>query len=161
MNKVYLALGTNKGDRELNLKKAILLLQEMSGPIAHSSDIFVTAPWGNPDQPDFYNQVLCFETNLGASDLLCGILNIEKVLGRVRTDEKWMERTIDIDILFYNEEMIEEENLRVPHPHIQNRKFVLIPLSQIAGDLIHPVLNKTIEQLLFECPDQLQVIKRP
>lgn len=157
MNKAYLILGTNKGDKQTNLKMAIHLIEEKAGIIAKKSDIFVTAPWGNPNQPEFFNQAICIETDFSAIDLLKALLQIEEKLGRVRTDEKWMERIIDIDILFYNMDIIEQKDLKIPHPHLQDRKFVLIPLSQIAGEYVHPVLQKNITLLLKKCRDTLFV----
>ena len=152
----YLLLGGNIGDRLANFEKAKQLLEKQVGKIITSSSIYETASWGNTDQPDFLNQVLLIETNLTAEQIMEQILLIESKLGRVRT-EKNASRTIDIDILFFNEQIIETKSIIIPHPQIQNRKFVLYPLNELAPDLAHPVLKKTIHELLFQCKDTLAV----
>jgi 2-amino-4-hydroxy-6-hydroxymethyldihydropteridine diphosphokinase len=157
MNTSYLLLGGNLGNRLQNLQWTLVLIGERMGPITKKSDIFVTKAWGNEDQPDFYNQAVCIETELSAIDLLKVLLKTEEELGRKRTGDKWQERTMDIDILFFNEEIIDTEELKIPHPFLQDRKFALIPLMQIAGDLIHPVFKKNIKQLTGECKDPLDV----
>lgn len=159
MNIAYLILGGNKGDKLQNLKNAIDQLEKKVGTVLKKSDIYATAAWGNTDQPDFFNQVLLLQTDLSAPDLLAKLLQIEKELGRVRDHQKWMERTMDIDILFFNDSIIETENLKIPHPFIQDRKFVLVPIAQLAPQLIHPVLKKNMETLLDECKDELKVEK--
>ena len=153
MNIAYLLLGGNLGDRLQNLHKALILINKMAGATTKKSNVFVTAAWGNENQPDFYNQAICINTTLSALDLLNILLKIEEELGRKRTDKKWQERTMDIDILFYNDVIIDTMQLKIPHPFIQDRKFVLIPLMEIAKDFIHPVLKKNISQLLAECED--------
>ena len=157
MNTCYLLLGGNLGDKEKNLKQAIVLLEQKLGSTAKKSSIFITAAWGNTNQPPFYNQAISINTVLSPLDLLKEILKIEEQIGRKRTNDKWQERIIDIDILFYNNEVIELPELKIPHPFIQDRKFVLIPMNEIAPDFIHPVLKKTIKQLLWECKDNLEV----
>lgn len=157
MNTAYLILGCNKGNTLQNLQQAINLLNERAGSIQQQSDIYKTAAWGNTNQPDFLNQAVCIKTTLTASSLLDTILAIEKQLGRVRDDQKWMERTMDIDILFFNDECILTESLTVPHPFIQDRKFVLVPMAQLAASLVHPVLQKSIAELLVACTDNLKI----
>lgn len=159
MNKAYLILGGNKGNRLQNLEQALQLITEQAGVITEKSDIFATGAWGNTNQPDFLNQALFLQTSLTAVNLLRKLLSIEQLMGRERKDQKWMERTIDIDILFYNDDIINTTDLKIPHPFIQERKFVLVPMAQLAPTLVHPVLKKNIETLLSECPDQLQVTK--
>ncbi|MES2591274.1 MAG: 2-amino-4-hydroxy-6-hydroxymethyldihydropteridine diphosphokinase [Bacteroidota bacterium] len=159
MNTAYLILGCNKGDKLFNLKQALKLIEEKAGTIKKESDVFVTAAWGNTDQPDFYNQVLCLQTFLTASDLLKTLLSIEQILGRVRDEKKWMERTMDIDILFFNNSIINSTDLTIPHPFIQERKFVLVPMAKLEPRLIHPVLGKSMETLLSECLDTLKITK--
>ncbi len=157
MNIVYLILGGNKGDKLKNLQRAILELEARVGPVLKKSGIYITAAWGNLDQPDFFNQVVCLQTELSPQELLHQSLKIEEELGRIRNHQKWMERTLDIDILFFNDKIIETDNLNIPHPFIQDRKFVLVPMAEIAPGLIHPVYNKSIELLLAECKDELEV----
>ncbi len=159
MNTAYLILGCNKGDKLNNLKHAFKLIGEKAGTIKKESDIFVTAAWGNTEQPDFYNQALCLQTFLSAEDLLKTLLSIEQILGRVRDEKKWMERTMDIDILFFNNAIINTADLIIPHPFIQERNFVLVPMAQLEPRLIHPVLRKSIQTLLSECPDKLKITK--
>ncbi|MBA3704560.1 MAG: 2-amino-4-hydroxy-6-hydroxymethyldihydropteridine diphosphokinase [Bacteroidetes bacterium] len=158
MNRAYLILGSNKGNTLANLEQAKQLIEKNIGPIIKSSDIYVTAAWGNTSQPDFKNQALCIDTLLEPEALLSGLLSIEKEMGRIRDHQKWMERIIDIDILFYNDIIIDTPDLKIPHPYLQDRKFVLIPLLQVTGSLfLHPVFSKSIQTLLEECTDALEV----
>lgn len=126
------------------------------GTILYSSKVYETAAWGIEDQPDFLNQVITLNTHIDPQSLLEKLLSIETALGRQRK-VKWGERIIDLDILFYGDEVIDDEHLTVPHPGIPSRRFTLLPLQEIAPKLIHPTLNKTIEELLAECPDKLEV----
>ena len=158
MNKAYLLTGGNTGDRMYHLETAMQLISEHCGKILKSSPIYETAAWGMTDQQDFLNQVLLVETGLKAPLLMERILELEHMMGRVRS-EKYGPRKIDIDILFYNDEVIHTSSLIVPHPALHNRRFVLEPLNDLAPDLVHPVLKKTVHQLLVECPDQLPVKK--
>lgn len=159
MNRGYVILGSNVGDRLFYLTEAKELIAEQAGVIIRESDVFKTAAWGNTEQDDFYNQALCIETQLSAHRLLHTLLSIEQSLGRERGEGKWMPRTIDIDILFYNREVIDTSDLQIPHPYLQERKFVLAPLQQIATDFIHPVLKKSVNELLAECVDMLPTTK--
>lgn len=158
MNNTYLLLGSNMGNSTELLSKAIEQIENKIGPLLLSSNLYATAAWGNTSQPDFLNQVIKVATHLAAAETLAIILSIEKNMGRIRTTKN-APRIIDIDILFFNNEIINQSDLIVPHPEIQNRRFVLTPLQEIAPQMIHPVLNKTIEQLLSQCPDQLAVKK--
>lgn len=128
------------------------------GRITRESSLYQTAAWGNTDQPDFINQVIIAETRLEAGETMNIILNIEEKMGRIRT-VKNASRVIDIDILFFNKDIIQTPTLTVPHPFIRERRFVLVPLNELSPLFIHPVLNKRIKQLLNECADELVVKK--
>jgi 2-amino-4-hydroxy-6-hydroxymethyldihydropteridine diphosphokinase len=158
MNKVYLLLGSNLGDSSLQLSHARLKIEERIGIIRKYSSLYRTAAWGDTDQPDFLNQIIFIETALTAEEILRKILSAEEELGRIRT-VKNAARIIDIDILFFNKEIINTESLTVPHPEIPNRRFVLEPLAELSPHFIHPVLQKRISQLLSECTDDLNVQK--
>lgn len=123
------------------------------------SKIYQTKAWGNENQDDFYNLVLKAETNLSPVDLLETLLNIESKMGRARTEAKWLPRIIDLDILYYNNDVLDLPNLQIPHPYIAKRKFTLIPLNDIAADYIHPILGLTNKELLQYCLDQGEVIE--
>ncbi len=156
MNKVYLLLGSNLGGREKFLSLAEKEIEKQIGKIISASSVYETAAWGKEDQDAFLNKVICVETNLKAEKVLEKILSIEKNLGRTR-DKKWEARIIDIDILFFNSEIFKSSNLQIPHPHLHERRFALVPLAEIAPEFVHPVLKKTVKELLNECPDELKV----
>ena len=156
MNKIFLIVGGNLGNRKKNLQTAATFIDEQVGAIIQSSKIYETEPWGLTDQPAFYNQVHLVKSRLDAQTIIDDILKIEEKMGRVRTIKN-AARIIDIDILFFNEEIINEPNLVVPHREIPNRRFVLMPLNEIAPLMIHPVLKKNISELLSTCKDQLKV----
>ena len=158
MNKAYLLTGGNEGDRYLHMQQAKANIELICGRIIRVSSVYETAPWGKADQADFLNQVLLVETLLRPMNLLQSILEIEKELGRKRSIRN-APRSIDIDILLYNDEIIESAGLTIPHPRISERRFVLEPLNEIAPDYIHPVFQKSIQQLLSECKDELAVKK--
>jgi 2-amino-4-hydroxy-6-hydroxymethyldihydropteridine diphosphokinase len=158
MNRVFLLLGSNLGNRQQYLQQAIELISTQIAPVKNTSSIYETQSWGKTDAPDYLNQVVMLETEIPASELLRKILDIELMLGR-RREEKWGSRTIDIDILFYGDEIIDEENLQVPHPELHKRRFTLDPLSEIAPGLFHPVLKKTILDVKNELKDSLIVKK--
>lgn len=158
MNKVYLLLGGNTGNRASNLDKARHHINSAIGNIIRSSACYETAAWGNTRQPGFLNQVVVVQTRLDAPALMKTILYIEKKMGRIRT-HKNAPRNIDIDILFFNRETCTSSDLTIPHPEIQNRRFVLIPLNELSPGLVHPLLKKTIHQLLINCSDTLDVKK--
>lgn len=134
------------------------LIEEQVGAVVQASSVYKTAPWGNTNQQDFYNQVLCVHTFFSAAEVLQKILSVETQMGRTRL-EKWGPRLIDIDVLLFNDEVIEEDDLIVPHPFMHQRKFTLVPLNELAPQLIHPKLNNTIAELLQACPDDSLVEK--
>jgi 2-amino-4-hydroxy-6-hydroxymethyldihydropteridine diphosphokinase len=154
----YLLIGGNEGDRIAYLTGAREHIEKNAGPILQLSGIYETAAWGKTDQADFLNQVLAIRTQLDAHALMTVLLEIEEKMGRRRAG-KYGPRIIDIDILFFNEQVIQEPQLTIPHPEIPNRRFVLAPMAEIAPSFIHPVLGKTILDLLAVCPDKLNVKK--
>lgn len=158
MNDIFLLLGSNMGARENYLQQAAVLLSQQVGPVEIRSSLFETAAWGKADQPDFINQVVRLKSDMSAMKLLEVIGNIENDLNRAR-NEKWGARTIDIDILFYGSEIINLPDLIIPHKLLHQRRFVLMPLNEIAPNLNHPVFQKSINQLLLELTDNLSVKK--
>jgi 2-amino-4-hydroxy-6-hydroxymethyldihydropteridine diphosphokinase len=159
MKIVFLGIGTNLGNRELNLEQAIARIEEFIGPVLMSSSIYETEPWGFQTEDKFLNLVVKAETKLTPSGLLGRILMIESLMGRVRGPDRYSSRLIDIDILLYEEMIIDEESLKIPHPLLQERRFVLVPLCDIASEMIHPVLKKSFSVLLETCTDESTVKK--
>jgi 2-amino-4-hydroxy-6-hydroxymethyldihydropteridine diphosphokinase len=158
MNKAYLLTGGNIGNREEQLATARELIRQQCGSITNTSSLYETAAWGKTDQAAFLNQALELETALNARQLMRHLLKIEKQMGRLRK-EKYGPRIIDIDILLFNKEKYNYSFLKLPHPEMQNRRFALLPLAEVAPDAIHPVFNKSVSRLLEECPDKLEVKK--
>jgi 2-amino-4-hydroxy-6-hydroxymethyldihydropteridine diphosphokinase len=154
MDAIYLLLGTNLGDRLLNLQTAADLLNENGVRVIEASKIYESEAWGFRNQPNFYNVVIRVKTMLDVDGLLETCLMTEQVMGRQRI-KKWGERIIDIDILYYGEKTISSSDLHVPHPGIPVRQFTLIPLCDIASNFMHPVLKRTNAQLLETCEDDL------
>jgi len=159
MSEVFLGVGTNLGDREKNLSDVTAIIERSIGDILLASSIYETEPWGFEAKDEFLNMVLKVSTGLGPSELLSRILGIEISMGRLRGEKQYSSRIIDIDILLYGDRIIDEEDLCIPHPHLHERKFVLVPLSEIAPSLIHPVINQSIASLLFNCSDKSRVMK--
>lgn len=158
MNDVFLMTGSNIGDRTNNLRTAEAHINKTIGKIILKSSIYETAPWGNALQESYYNQALKVITQLTASEAMSALLKIEHLMGRKRTFKN-AARIIDIDILFFNNEIIKFEALEIPHKEITNRRFVLEPLYEIAPGKIHPALHKKTSTLLKECKDPLNVIR--
>ncbi len=154
---IYLHTGSNLGERKNYLAQAREMIRAQIGKILRSSHLYETEAWGVKDQPNFINQALKIRTELVPEEILFHIKKIEKEIGR-KENERWHERIIDIDILFYDDKRVSTENLKIPHPHCHERMFVLVPLMEIAGNYIHPQLKMTIEDLYLECEDPLEVI---
>jgi len=159
MNNVYLLIGGNMGERMANLAAARNRINIDCGRITASSSIYETEAWGFKEQPAFLNQALAIETSLEAEKLMEEILKIEMALGRKR-EIPLGPRIIDIDIIYFNDEIINSSNLTIPHPSMADRKFVLTPLVEIAPAFIHPILLKTNQVLLKECGDSSVVYKK-
>ena len=152
----YLALGSNLGNKEENIQKAVKAISCIS-EIKSCSSIYETEPWGFTDKNFFFNMALCINTELEAFSLLNEIIKIELLLGREREKKQWVARIIDIDILFYDNQIINQPNLIIPHPQLINRQFVLKPLLEIAPEFVHPVYQKSISILQKECKDICEV----
>jgi len=159
MNVAFLCLGGNIGNREFTLKKAVEKINHEIGKVISQSNYYETEAWGVENQDKYLNQCICIETLLTSRQVLKKLLEIELSLGRKRNHKETYEpRTIDIDMLFYNSDFIQTKELTIPHPRLQLRKFVLIPLNEIAPTFLHPTLNKTIQTLLMECDDSCEVL---
>ncbi len=156
MPKVYLLLGGNLGDRLLYLQQARERIAAQVGQLTRSSKLYETAAWGKTDQPAFLNQVLEVQTAQTPAQVLQSINAVEQQLGRVR-QEHWGARVIDIDILFYDNLVLQSQRLTIPHPQLHLRRFTLLPLAELTPDLVHPVLGESIKQLLADCGDALKV----
>lgn len=159
MKIVYLGIGTNLGNREANLKEAVVRIGEHIGQVVKSSSVYETEPWGFNSKDEFLNMVVKVETKLSPSGLLGRILMIESMLGRIRGEKKYASRVIDLDILLYEDFIIDEVSLKIPHPLMHERRFVLTPLCEIAPEAVHPVFNKSIASLLESSRDNSKVRK--
>lgn len=158
MQRLYLLLGANLSDRQHTLVQAREQLIQRVGTVLQTSPIYETAAWGLTNQPAYLNQVLLLETARSPETVLAETQVIEQALGRVRA-ERWGARVIDIDLLFYNDLILNTPDLTLPHPYLHLRRFTLQPLADIVPNLVHPVLKQTIRQLLDACLDESQVIK--
>lgn len=155
---VYLLLGANLGDKHQTFAQARQYVAGQVGAIVRQSGLYETAAWGIADQPTYLNQVLVVATDLEPAAVLAQTQVIEQRLGRVRV-EKWGSRVIDIDLLFYDDLIINTPTLTLPHPLLHQRRFTLVPLAEIAPNLVHPVLKQPVSALLANCPDESEVIK--
>jgi 2-amino-4-hydroxy-6-hydroxymethyldihydropteridine diphosphokinase len=160
MKIVYLGIGTNLGEREFNLREALNRIELQIGLLTASSPVYETEPWGFDSDDKFLNMVVRVRTSLSPQALLKETGLIEASLGRIRGENQYASRIIDIDILFYDDLIIDEVNLKIPHPGIAERRFVLVPLNEIAPDLVHPLLKNTVSSLLESCPDSSQVLSK-
>ncbi len=158
MNKVYLQLGSNLGERAKVISDAVKKILESIGKVSALSQVYESTPWRVDGQANYLNQILEVKTIFSAQDILAAILKIEKDLGRVRI-EKWGERLIDIDIIFFNNDIIETAELCIPHRHMHERNFVLVPLHEIAPNFFHPKYKKTVAQLYNESRDSEKVVE--
>ena len=158
MNVAYLLIGGNLGNRSANLQNALHQIEKNCGKILDLSAIYETAAWGLTNQPSFYNQAVIVQTDLAPKVLMEELLSIETNMGRIRSI-KLGPRLIDLDILLINNLVLNTETLILPHPAMEERRFALLPLAEIAPNLVHPILQKTIQELLMDCKDQLDVQK--
>ncbi|MCK9612385.1 MAG: 2-amino-4-hydroxy-6-hydroxymethyldihydropteridine diphosphokinase [Bacteroidales bacterium] len=156
---ICFSLGSNSGDRFAYLRSAVDRLIKAFGRPASVSSVYETEPWGVKGHNNYLNAVICFETEMTARNIHKRIAVIENIFGRVRMPGKIHPRTIDIDILFYNDEIIHTPTLTIPHPRLHLRKFVLMPLSEILNDFIHPETGISVREMLEKCEDKCCVVK--
>lgn len=156
MNQAYILIGGNTGNRVNNLTKACRLLEERCGRIKVRSAVYETQAWGITDQRDFLNQAVLLETEFPAAELMDTLLEVEEAMGRKR-GERNGPRNIDMDIILFNDDVIDTSRLKVPHPRMHLRRFVMVPMCELAPDLAHPVTGKKMSRLLRECKDRLVV----
>ena len=155
---IFLLLGSNLGDRSETLLAAREFIAAKVGTVVSQSSIYETEPWGLTDQPAFLNQVIEIDSDQEPEEILRNILDIEHQLGRERY-ERWGARVIDIDLLYFKDMVLDSARLTLPHPRIQDRRFTLIPLTEIAADFVHPIFRKSNTELLEVCPDHSEVVK--
>jgi 2-amino-4-hydroxy-6-hydroxymethyldihydropteridine diphosphokinase len=156
MEDVYLLFGSNKGHRQQNIENALAQVGVKAGGVILASSLYETEPWGLKEQQNFVNRAALIRTDLEPADLLAQLKSIEHDMGRVE-NQKWGPRIIDIDILFYGNKIIDTPDLKIPHPFIQERRFTLIPLFEIAPHLVHPVSKQTVAEMLQACADNSEV----
>ena len=156
---IYLLLGSNLGDRKKQMDEALDLIPEMIGQVTKRSSFYETEPWGFSSEEFFLNIAMQTLTSLSPEEVMRKIDEIEKRFGRERADSGYSSRTMDIDILFYDDLVLDQDILKIPHPMLKDRRFVLVPLNEIAHELIHPVFRKTIGELLENCTDTKDVRK--
>lgn len=158
-DQIFILLGSNQGERERNLKLALLRIDQLCGNVIRKSLLYETAPWGFDSSDWFLNQVIQIKSNLSPESLLNKLLGIELELGRVRTNAQYSSRAIDLDLLYYSSFHIQSKSLEIPHPRLHLRRFTLLPLCDIAPDFVHPVLRKTQLELLNNLADNSIVRK--
>ncbi|MCB2408153.1 2-amino-4-hydroxy-6-hydroxymethyldihydropteridine diphosphokinase [Hymenobacter lucidus] len=158
MPTAYLLLGSNLGDRAATLQAAVQQLAATAGTVTAVSGLYETAAWGLTDQPAFLNQAVQLTTSLSPTDLLAACLHTEQLAGRERRI-RWDARTLDVDILLYDDLVLDSPELQVPHPRLPERRFALVPLTEIAAAVVHPESGATVAELLAACGDELAVIK--
>ena len=161
MNRVYLSIGTNLGNKPLNLLQSIIFIAKKTGNLSVLSSVYETKPWGFESENDFLNMVVCVETLLPPDEILSITQSIEKIIGREeKTGNSYQDRLIDIDIITYGDLIYRSENLQLPHPLFHKRLFVLEPFNEIAPDFVHPVLRKKVKELLVEENSRLKDKRR-
>jgi 2-amino-4-hydroxy-6-hydroxymethyldihydropteridine diphosphokinase len=160
MKRIFLSLGSNRGEREILIEESVRIISERIGTVVRRSSLYETESWGFVDQIPFLNQVVEVATMMLPHDILREIERIELLMGRERLVEQgYQPRTLDVDILFYDSEVIHTDLLQIPHRHLHNRKFVLLPMQEIAPQFMHPVFGKTVTELLSSCDDSTKVVK--
>jgi len=159
MSKVFLGIGGNIGNKEIIFNRVYLFIENNLGKIVTKSSVYESPPWGFHTEENFWNQVLIIETSLSPEELLQKIHNIESAFGRKRSNKQYASREMDIDILYYDDIFMETETLTIPHPLIPQRKFVLVPLAEIAPEFKHPLRRFTSLQMLENCKDE-SVVKK-
>ena len=159
LRQIYLCIGGNIGEREANLEEAIEFIDFNFGDVIAVSSIYESEPWGMTDAPNFLNQVVQIQSELSDDELLAEIEELENFFGRERSIEGYVSREMDIDVLFIESEIIDTEKMKVPHPRMTERRFVLEPLSEIASDMVHPAMKQTVAELLKACKDSGKVTR--
>ena len=160
MEKVFIGIGSNLGDSRKNCTEAIKIIEAHPNcEVLKISSFYSTEPVGVENQNWYTNAAIAIKTSLNAEDLIKLLLGIEEGMGRIRTGKRWEARTIDLDILLFGDEIINRKNLKVPHPLMHKRRFVMVPITDIAPENIHPVLGKSMAQILSEIPDKEQPLK--